>query len=65
MRDGKDTRMADILIRTGTLRVPFSANYRIAIENLVADRPLFEGQKAAVYVPDPFLPEWLTIRIAD
>lgn len=53
------------VIHTGTLRIPFEENYRIALDNFAAGRPLFEGQKPAVYVPDPTLPEWLTVKIAD
>lgn len=50
-----------LTFRTGTLRIPFEQNARIAIENCWAGRPLFEGQLPAVDVPDPNgLPEWVT-----
>lgn len=54
-----------IVIRTGTMDVPYAQNYRIALDNFQAGRPLFEGQLPAVYVPDPTLPEWLTVKLID
>jgi hypothetical protein len=59
--------MADqtLIVRTGTMRIPFERNHSIALNNFLAGRPLFDGQLPAVYVPDPILPEWLIVKVID
>ena len=68
-RDGavearSDRVVTEIKIMTGMIDCHFAENYRIAMRNFHAGRPLFEGQKAATIVPDPRYPlGYITLRL--
>jgi hypothetical protein len=52
-----------LVIRSGTLSIPFEKNYRISLCNLATGRAITEGYLPTVYVPDSNLPEWLHIKV--
>lgn len=50
-----------MMIRTGSLYVPFEENAKIARANFLAGRPFDEGWLASRHIPDPRFPEWVEI----
>lgn len=53
-----------IRIRTGSVAIDFDGNFRRAVENMRAGRPLDDGWVQPRHVPDPSLPEWIELTIA-
>jgi hypothetical protein len=58
--------MREIKIAMGTVDCHFEQNYRIALDNFHAGRPLFEGQLAPTVIPDPRYPSgYMTLVFED
>ncbi len=56
----------ELKIRTGSIYIPFDRNAKIAMDNFLNGKPLFENQLPNVYFPDPNgLPEWLTLTFKE
>ncbi|WP_095492063.1 hypothetical protein [Mesorhizobium temperatum] len=58
--------MGEFKFRTGHCALPDRwENTRIMRGNLQHGRPFTEGLALSDYVPDPHLPEWITVKIVD